>query len=217
MVFFCGVGLLRLLLTITAAVPISNSATTRDKTKGAPWIQYVDATYAVCIISHKEVQISMKLTTLLRCFNAQWKHLQCISSSQPLENFLAATGTTSALLAPCGLIHLSNTIEASSSTGQWRITVHRQLYLNLTFQELVLSMPYGRCDLLVKDPNTSQSISYLIPCLLVYKEFCLSLWRAFTIFNGIEKQSYPATVQTSTIRYTDGTFPYSVPSLRPEG
>ena len=149
MVFFCGVGLLRLLLIITAAVPISNSATTRDKTKGAPWIQYVDATYAVCIISHKDVQISMKLTTLLRCFNAQWKHLQCISSSQPLKNFLAATGTTSALHAPCGLIHLSNTIEASSPTRQWRITVHSQLYLNLTFQELVLSMPYGRCDLLV--------------------------------------------------------------------
>ena len=149
MVLFCNVGLLRLVLIITAAVTISNSATLRDETKGARWIQYVDATYAVCITSHQDVQISMKLTTLLRCFNVQWKHLQCISSSQPLKKFLAATGTTSALQAPCGLIHLSNTIEASSPTRQWRITVHSQLYLNLTFQELVLSMPHGRCDLLL--------------------------------------------------------------------
>ena len=149
MVFFCDVGLLRLLLIITAAVPISNSVTPRDETKRPTWIQYVDATYAVCIISHQDGQVSMKLTTLLRCFNAQWKRLQCISSSQPLKNFLAATGTPSALQAPCGLIHLSNTIEASSPMRQWRITVHSQLYLNLTFQELVLSMPHGRCDLLL--------------------------------------------------------------------
>ena len=149
MVFFCDVGLLRLLLIITAAVPISNSATPRDETKRPTWIQYIGATYAVCISSHQDAQLIMKLTTLLRCFSVQWKHFQCISSSQPSGNFLAATGTTSALQAPCGLIHLSNTIEASSPTRQWRITVHSQLYLNLTFQELVLSMPHGRCDLLL--------------------------------------------------------------------
>ena len=147
MVFFCDVGLLHLLLIITTAVPISNSTTPRDETKRPTWIQYIGATYAFCISSRQDVQVSMKLTTLLRCFSAQWKHLQCISASQPLENILAATGTTSALQAPCGLIHLSNTIEASSRTRQWKITVHRQLYLNFTFQELVLSMPYGRCDL----------------------------------------------------------------------
>ena len=126
MVFFSDVGLLRLLLIITAAVLISNSATPRDKTKRPTWIRYIDATYTVCIISHEDAQVSMKLTTLLRCFNAQWKHLQCVSSSQPSENLL---GTTSALQTPCGLIHLSSTIEASFLRRQWTITVHSQLYL----------------------------------------------------------------------------------------
>ena len=147
MVLFCNVRLLRLLLLITAL--ISNSATPRDETNRATWTQYIDATYAVCISSHQDAQISMKLTTLLRCFSAQWKHLQCVSSSQQSENFLAATGTTSNLQAPCGLIHLPNAIEAFFSTRTWTITVHSQLYLNLTFQELALSMPYGRCDLLL--------------------------------------------------------------------
>ena len=148
MVSFCNVGLLRLLLITTAAVLISNLATPRDETKRPTWIQYIDTAFAVCISSQEDAQVSMKLTTLRHCFNTQWKHLQCVSSSQPSENFLAAIGTTSALQAPCGLIHLPNTIKISFPTRQWTITVHSQLYLNLTFQEFVLSMPYGRCNLL---------------------------------------------------------------------
>ena len=148
MVPFCGVGLVRLLLIITAAVLILNLAASRDETKRPTWIQYIDTMYAVCI-RQEDAEVSMKLTTLLRCFSAQWKHLQCVSSSQSSDNFLAATGTTSALQAPCGLIHLSNTSEAFFPRRQWTITVHSQLYLNLTFQELVLAVPYGRCDLLL--------------------------------------------------------------------
>ena len=107
MVFFRDVGLVRLLLIITAALRISNLATPRDETKRPTWIQYIDAMYAVCI-SQEDAEVSMKLTTLLHCFNAQWKHLQCVLSSQPSDDFLAATSTISFLQTPCGLIHLSN-------------------------------------------------------------------------------------------------------------
>ena len=146
MVFFRDVRLVRLLLIITAAVRISNLATSRDEPKRSTWIQYIDAMYAVCI-SQEDAEVSMKLTTLLHCFNAQWKHFQCIISSKPSDDFLAATSTISFLQTPCGLIHLSNKEGAPFRTRQWTITVHSQLYLNLTFQELVLPMPYGRCDL----------------------------------------------------------------------
>ena len=140
-----GLLQLRLLLVITAAV-ISNSATPRQGKKMPTWSQYTDAMCAVCI-SQEDPRISMKLTTLLHCFNVQRKHLQCVISSQLSDNFLAPTGTISGLQTPCGLIHLSNEIEASFSTRQWTITLPSQLYLNLTFLELVLPMPYGRCDL----------------------------------------------------------------------
>ena len=144
----CDAGLLqlRLLLVVTAAVLISNSATPRQGKNMSTWSQYPDAMCAVCI-SQEDPRISMKLTTLLHCFKVQRKHLQCAISNQLSDNFLAPTGTISGLQTPCGLIHLSNESEASFSRRQWTIIVHSQLYLNLTFLELVLPMPYGRCDL----------------------------------------------------------------------
>ena len=141
-----GMLQLRLLLVITAALLILNSATSRQGKKVSTWSKYTDATCAVCI-RQKDPTISMKLTTLLHCFNVQRKHLRCVFSSQLSDNFLAPTSTISRLRTPCGLIHLPNKLEASISTRRWTITVHSQLHLNLTFLELVLPMPYGRCDL----------------------------------------------------------------------
>ena len=40
-----------------------------------------------------------------------------------------------------------NRNEANLATRTWRVTVHNHLYFNLTFLGLVLSMPYGRCNL----------------------------------------------------------------------
>ena len=71
--------------------------------------------------------------------------------------FLAFGGTSSDLQTLCGFIHMPNRDAASFATRPWRITVHNHLYLNLTFLELVLSMPYGRCDL-------SQGSEHLLIC-----------------------------------------------------
>ena len=149
MVSLCNLGFLPLLLLLTAATALnSNSDTAARQGKKRPtWIQYIDAMYAVCIsISQEDTRISMKLMTLLHCINAQREYLQCISSLHLSDKFLAISRTFSGLQTPCGLIHLSNQTEASFATRKWTITVHSQLFLNLTFLEFVFPMPYGRCD-----------------------------------------------------------------------
>ena len=156
MVSLCNVGLLHfLLLMITAAALNSNSATAAIQERKRPaWIQYLDAMYAACI-SQEVAWINVKLTTLLRCFNAQREYLQCISSEHPSDKFLAINRTSSSFQTPCGLIHLSNKNEASFTMRRWAIAVHSQLYLNLSVLELVLPMPYGKC-------NRSEGSEYLL-------------------------------------------------------
>ena len=148
MVSLCNLGFLPLLLLLTTAAALnSNSDTAARQGKKRPtWIQYIDAMYAACIsISQEDARISMKLTTLRHCINAQREYLQCISSLRLLDKFLAISRTFSGLQTPCGLIHLSNQTEASFATRNWTITVHSHFFLNLTFLEFVLPMPYGRC------------------------------------------------------------------------
>ena len=97
----------------------------------------------------------MKFATLLPCFNVQREYLQCISSMHPSDKFLAVSRTSSGLQTPCGLIHLSNKAGTSFTTRRWTVVVHSQLYLNLTVLELVLPMPYGKC-------NLSEGSEYLV-------------------------------------------------------
>ena len=147
MVFLCNVRFLHLLLLMTTATTLdSNSDMAAKQGKTRPtWIQYIDAMHAVCI-SQEDARISIKLTTLLHCFDAQREYIQCVSSVHLSDKFLAISHAFSVFQAPCGLIHLPRQTEASFATRKWAITVHSQLFLNLTFLELVLSMPYGRCD-----------------------------------------------------------------------
>ena len=134
-----------LLLTTATALNSNSDTAARQGKKRPTWIQYIDAMHAVCI-SHEDARISMKLTTLLHCMKAQREYLQCISSLHLSDKLLAISRTFSGLQAPCGLIDLPNLAEASFATRKWTITVHGQLFLNLTFLEFVLPMPYGRCD-----------------------------------------------------------------------
>ena len=209
----CDVGLLHLLLLMTTAAGLnSNSATAAGQGRTRPaWTQYIDAMYAVCI-SQEVAEINMKLTTLSRCFNAQREYLQCTSSVYPSDKFLAVSRTSSGLQTPCGLIHLSSENEASFTRRRWIIRVHSQLYLNLTVLELVLPMPYGKC-------NRSEGSEYLVirheihssnPCSEGRR---VSVWRTFTILIGMDRKSCPASIQTCAIHYTDRTFSYSVPSV----
>ena len=144
---FCNVGLLHLMLLMTATAGLNSSSATaaRPAKKNPAWIHYIDAIYASCI-SQENSGINMKLTTLFHCFHAQREYLQCIPSAHLSDKFLAITRASSDLQTPCGFIHLSNEKEASFTTRKWTIAVYSQLYLNLTFLEFDLPMSYGKCD-----------------------------------------------------------------------
>ena len=145
MVSLCNGRSLRPLLLITAAVLIAASATAKRGEYRPTWSQYTDTMYARCI-SRKDATVSSKLTTLRNCFNVQRDYAQCISSNRPEDSLLVVPSTSSVLQTPCGSVHLLNTIATPFDTRQWRITVNNQFYLNLTFLELVLPMPYSTCD-----------------------------------------------------------------------
>ena len=150
MVSLCNIRLLHplllLLLLITATVLVTCSATPRWRKYRPAWSRYADAMYSVCI-SKEAATVRSKLITLRNCFNVERKFIQCLTSNRPDDSRLVVPSTfPSVLQAPCGSVHLLNKIGAPFATRQWRITVLSQFYLNLTFLELVLPMPYNRCN-----------------------------------------------------------------------
>lgn len=123
-------------LVFSLALYLHSELRCASENRPALWSSYTDKITAVCVHPRLGQEIVLLFRVIINCTNLQRHYLNCLP--QGLER-----PTVNNVKTPCGWI---NSTENRNSHSQWTITVHHTFLLLLTFKELKLPMPFGRCD-----------------------------------------------------------------------